>query len=122
MTDQRLTDELAERALGLRKAPGRYLGSDRSWIPESRFRPLTDVRDAIRVLDAVTSDYSLIRKPGGIFTATVRLAGRIGTAAGESRARAVSLAVARAMGLEVPDADGHLPAATTKRARSIHGT
>jgi hypothetical protein len=99
MTDERLTDELA-RALGWRKAPGRYLKSGRSWIPESRFRPLLDLRDAFRVLDTASGDYSLLAKPGGVFTAQVRLAGRTGKATGEPKARAISLAVARALGLE----------------------
>jgi hypothetical protein len=111
-----LTDELAARCLRWRLAPGRYLKPERGWTSRSKFRPLVDIRDAFRLLDAVADDYSLLSKPGGVFTATVRVAGRIGKAAGEPKARAISLAVARAMGMDVPDADA-LPATRIERVR-----
>jgi hypothetical protein len=95
MTDQRLTDELAA-CLGWRLAPGRYLKPNRGWASRSKFRPLVDLKDAFRVLDAVSSDYSLVATPGGVFTAHVRVAGRVGKASGEPKARAICLAVARA--------------------------
>jgi hypothetical protein len=114
MSDVRLTDELA-RLMGWRKAPGRYLGTGRSWVSESRFRPLVDLKDAFRVLDAVTDDYLLLTKPGGVFTVQVRVDGRIGRATGEPKARAISVAVARARGLDVEDAD--LPTLTTSPVR-----
>ena len=92
--------------MGWRAAPDRYLKSGRSWIPRSRFQPLKDIRDALRVLDAVTSDYSLVATPGGVFTVEVRLGGRVGKAFGGPKARAISLAVARAMALDLaPEAD-----------------
>ena len=96
MNDERLSDELASRALGWRRALGRYIKSGRSWTPRSKFRPLVDLKDAFRVLDAVSSDYSLVATPGGVFTAHVRVAGRVGEASGEPKARAICLAVARA--------------------------
>jgi hypothetical protein len=117
VSDERLTDQLAERGMGWRLAPGRYLSSGRSWISLSRFRPLVDVRDAFRLLDTVTDDYSLRAIPGGVFTAQVRLAGRIGKASGEPKARVISLAVARAIGLDVENSDTDLRAVTTERAR-----
>lgn len=118
MTNERLTDELAARALGWRPAPDRYVKSGRSWIPRSKFRPFVDVRDAFRLLDAVTKDYSLISLPGGGFSAEVRLAGRVGRASGEPKARAISLAVARAMELDVaPEAGATSPKAITVRTR-----
>jgi hypothetical protein len=97
MTDERLTDELAVRVLGWRLAPGRYLKPNRGWASRSKFRPLVDLKDAFRLLDAVTGDYSLGATPGGIFTAQVRVAGRVGKGTGEPKARAISLAVARAL-------------------------
>ncbi|MGA2713570.1 MAG: hypothetical protein ABSG41_10735 [Bryobacteraceae bacterium] len=100
MTDERLADELVRRALGWRPAPDRYVKPGRSWIPRSKFRPLADVRDAFRLLDAVTADYALVTTPGGTFTAQVRLAGRTGQAAGEPKARTICLALAQALGLE----------------------
>jgi hypothetical protein len=74
VTDALLVDELVARALGWRPAPDRYLKPVRGWIPRSKFKPLKDVKDALRVLDALTRDYSLVSKPGGAFTAQVRLA------------------------------------------------
>lgn len=118
MSDQQLTGEFGVRVMGRTLAPGRYLRSGRSWISRSRFRPLVDLRDAIRLLDSVTDDYSLLAKPGSVFTAKMRVAGRIEKAAGEPKARTVSLALARAIGLDVPDVDAAVPAATTGRARN----
>ena len=100
MTDQRLTDELAVRAMKWRKAPGRYHKSGRSWTPESKFRPLTDLRDSFRVLDSLTDDYSLIAAPGGAFDVQVRVAGRIGRCSGKEKARTICLAVAYALGID----------------------
>jgi hypothetical protein len=118
VSDERLADELVARALGWRPAPDRYVKASRGWVPRSKFRPLVDVRDAFRLLDAVTADYSLVTTPGGVFAAQVRLGGRTGKAAGEPKARAISLALARAMGLDVgPDADAVRRAVTAKRAR-----
>lgn len=103
MTDARLADELVERTLGWRSAPDRYIKPGRGWIPRSKFRPLIDVRDALRLLDAVTREYSLVSTSCGPFTAQVRLAGRTGKASGEPKARAICLALAQALGLEVEE-------------------
>ena len=75
MTEQRLTDELARSVLGWRPAPDRYLKPDRGWVPRSKFRPLTDIRDAFRLLDQLTGDYSLAAVPGQGFTVEVRSSG-----------------------------------------------
>jgi len=100
VTDERLTDELVRRTLGWRPAPDRYVKPGREWISRSKFRPLADVRDALRLLDAVTRDYSLVITPMGPFTAHVRLAGRTGKSAGEPKARTICLALAQALGIE----------------------
>lgn len=100
MTDARLADELVSRALGWRPGPDRYAKPGRGWTPRSKFRPLKDVRDALRLLDAVTKEYSLVATPRGTVTARVRVAGRVGTAAGESRARTLCLALADALGIQ----------------------
>ena len=100
MTDRLLVDELARLVLGWRPAPDRYLKPDREWLPRSKFRPLTDIRDAFRVLDQFTDDYSLFSKPGQGFVAEVRSKGRIGRASGEIAARTITLALAQLFGLE----------------------
>jgi hypothetical protein len=101
VTDQRLADELVQRTLGWRPAPDRYVKPVRGWTPRSKFRPLEDVRDALRLVDAVTRDYSLVVSPNSPFTAHVKLAGRTGKATGEPKARSICLALAQALGLEV---------------------
>jgi hypothetical protein len=101
MTDECLTSELAVRGMGWRLAPDRYLKSGRSWIPRWRFRPLVDLGDAFRLLESVTDDYSLLAKPGGVFTVIVRVAARVGKDTGEPKARVICLAIARALGIDV---------------------
>jgi hypothetical protein len=100
MTDRWLTDELVLRVLGWRSAPDRYIKPGRSWIPRSKFRPLIDLRDAFRVLDALTDDYA-VRAVRGNFSAELYHEGRVGRATARHKARAIVLAVAQALGIEV---------------------
>jgi hypothetical protein len=113
MNDERLTDELA-RAMGWRPGPDRFVKSGRSWISKWRFRPLADLSDAFQLLDHVTDHYTLSRD-GGTFTAQVRAGSGRGTASGELMARTITVAVARAMGLD--PADGTTPASITTGTR-----
>jgi hypothetical protein len=99
MTDERLADELVARALGWRPAPDRYLKPVRGWVPRSKFKPLKDVRDALRLVEAVTKDYSLVNTPTSPFAAQLRVAGRTGRASGEPKARTICLALAQALGI-----------------------
>jgi hypothetical protein len=101
VTDQRLADELVARTLGWRPAPDRYVKPVRGWIPRSKFRPFEDVRDALRLVEAVTRDYSLAVTPTGPFTARVSLAGRTGKAAGGPKARVICLALAQALEIDL---------------------
>src|SRR4051794_7472565 len=91
MSDEQLTTELAVRAMGWRLAPGRYLKSDGGWTSRSGFRPLADVNDAFRALDSVTSDFSILATPGEGISVVVRFSGRTGQAAGQCKARTISL-------------------------------
>ena len=115
MCDERLTDALAG-LLGMRKAPGRYLKPGRSWIPESRFRPLSDVRDALSVLDSLAADYVLKRTGTGSFLAEICIAGRVGKSMGDAKARTICLAIAGALGWDlgssVPYTSGTIPCGT----------
>jgi hypothetical protein len=112
MSDEHLITELAVRAMRWRLAPGRYLKTDRGWTPRSAFRPLTDLNDAFRALEAVTRDYSLISIPGGGFRVRLLLAGRTANATDDSKARAICLALAAALGTEATgQQDGSLGSA-----------
>ena len=103
MIDRLLVDELARLVLGWRLAPDRYLKPQRGWVPRFKFRPLTDIRDAFRLLDQLTDDYSLTAVPGRGFTVEVRSKGRIGRASGEIAARTIMFALAQFFGLDAPE-------------------
>jgi hypothetical protein len=99
--DARLTAELANRVMGWRVAPGRFLKSRRGWIPTWRFAPLKRLDDAFQLLESASYDYTLAQIKDA-FTAEVRIGDRIGNASGRPKARAITLAVARALGLDLP--------------------
>ena len=101
MTDERLTDELACQVMGWKLAPGRYLKPGRAWLPKWRFSPLSRLDDAFQLLDNVSDRFSLVSDQSRTFTAEVRVNSRKGRASGTARARVITLAVARALGLEM---------------------
>ncbi len=101
MNDERLTDELACRVLGWRAAPGRFIKSGRSWTPRHRFAPLTRLDDAFQLLDRIATAYTLSTVKNDRFTAEVQVGAHAGKASGEPKARTVTIALARALGLEV---------------------
>jgi hypothetical protein len=103
MTDQQLTDELA-RALGWKPTPDRFVKSGRSWIPRWRFQPLKRLEDAFAVLEYLRCEYVIERSEKAGFTVQVRIGVRIGTADGEAKARAISVAVGQA--LQIDGLDG----------------
>jgi len=96
-TDQ-LTAIMAERVMGWKPAPDRFVKAGRSRIPRWRFQPLTDLADAFLVLDRVADHYALTRD-GRTFTVEVRSGSGSGTASGELLAKTIAVAIARSMGL-----------------------
>jgi len=103
MTDQALTDILAERVMGWRVTPDRFIRSGRGWLPKWRFAPLSRLDDAFQLLDRLAFAYKLERTGGDKFAVEVRSSGRIGTASGEQKARTITMAIVQALGLEVPN-------------------
>jgi hypothetical protein len=101
MNDVQLIDELASRVMGWKVASGRFVKPSRSWIPKWRFAPLERLEDAFLLLDTSRATFTLARNATGVFTASVRLAQRLGEASGEVKARTITLALARALGIEV---------------------
>ena len=99
--DSNLTSELAVRVMGWKATRDRFIKSGRSWIPKWRFQPLVELADTFQLLDQAATRYCLTRDRDGIFGATVRIAGRWGKASGEPKARTITIAVARALGLDV---------------------
>jgi hypothetical protein len=103
MNDDRLTEALAERVLGWKVAPGRFIKSGRTWMPRWRFAPLKNLEHAFALLDQAADTCTLAITKSGTFSAEVRVGGRIGKASGEPKARTITVALARALGIAVPD-------------------
>jgi len=103
MTNDRLTAILAERVMGWRVSGDRFLMGDRRWAPRWRFQPVKKIGDAMRLLEkAAPETCAMDSDENGIFHVRVRLAGKTGKAHEKSKSRAISYAIARALGLE-PD-------------------
>ena len=101
ISEQALTDALAEHVMGWKVTPDRFIKSGRSWLPKWRFAPLSRLDDAFQLLDRSGSTYKLEREDGDSFRAEVHFGGRVGKASGDAKARAITLAVARSFGLKV---------------------
>lgn len=102
MTDESLTALLAQKVMGWNVAPDRFLVGNRGWIPRWRFQPTEKLDDAFRLLEkAGPEHYSMGLDGTGHFCVQVRVAGKLGMAREEPKPRAITLAVARALGIEV---------------------
>lgn len=101
VTDERLTALLAERIMGWSVAPERFLLGKRRWISRWRFQPTESLDDAFKLLEkAAPQDYSM-GDDGQGFWVRVRIGKAIGEARDRTKPRAITLALARALGLEV---------------------
>lgn len=101
MTSELLTAILVERVMGWRVAPGRLMMGDRIWKPAWRFQPVEKREDAFHLLDAAKSvEYSITAHSSNRFTVRVVVDGTTGEATESSQSRAITYAVARAIGLE----------------------
>jgi hypothetical protein len=101
VTGEQVTALLAERVMGWRAAPGRFMMGGRGWKPDWRFQPTKRLEDAFQLLDAAdTEEYSMRSRRGANFTVRVQIGGIVGEASDASKALAITYAVARAVGLE----------------------
>ena len=101
MNPERLTAMLATSVMGWKVAPDRFLTAQRSWIPRWKFNPLERIEDAFMLLDYSKPVRYVISQTGGAFQVEVECGGRVGRAVGNSKPRAITLALARSLGLEV---------------------
>ena len=115
MTDQQLTDELA-RLVGWKPTRDRFVNG-RKWIPRWRFKPLKRLEDAFAVLEHSRCEYVIERSARAGFTAQVRIGGRVGTSSGEAKARAISVAVGRALHIDGLDGTKARTAAQESRKK-----
>ncbi len=120
MTIDHLTALLVERVMRWRVAPDRYLKSNRSWIPRSRFQPAQNLNHAFELLEqAQPEHFSMGSEKGGEFWVRVAISGALGEARQTSSAKAITIAVARALGLDGPDGEvSSLPAKPRRLKRT----
>ena len=96
MTDHEITTILAQRIMGWRVGPDRFLLGDRR-CSHWQFQPIQRIADAHRLLErAAPEEYTMSAEKGG-FRAEVRITGVTGEARESSQARALTFAIARAM-------------------------
>lgn len=101
-TQEQLTTLLAAKVMGWRVGPDRFLLGDRRWKPRWCFQPLERIVDALRLLEAAGPErYGISGSERCGFAVEVQINGVIGQASCSSQARAITLAVARASGIEV---------------------
>lgn len=102
MTTDMLTNLLAQRVLGWIVAPDRFLMGDRRWLPRWRFQPTESAGDAFRLLEeAAPQEYVIRGDNTGNVQVQVRIGEITGEASGRSIPRAITCAIARALGVEV---------------------
>jgi hypothetical protein len=102
VTPADLTCVLAERVMGWRVAPDRFLLGNRRWKPRWRFEPNSNLEHAFELLEAAnTAEYTMGRSGGEPFSVRVRLrTGAVGEAQDDSKPRAITLAIASAFGIK----------------------
>jgi hypothetical protein len=102
VTTDMLTSLLAQRVLGWTVAPDRFLMGGRRWLPRWRFKPVEDLTDAFQLLDGAAPDeYSMTGGNRGGFRVRVRIGDATGESCGASKPLAITIAIARALGIEV---------------------
>jgi hypothetical protein len=90
--------------MGWGVGPDRFLMGQRGWIPRWRFQPTESLVDAFRLLEeAAPQEYSMCGDSKGNFRVQVRIGDGTGEADGTSKPRAITVAVARALRLEVDE-------------------
>jgi hypothetical protein len=115
INDDRLTDQLACQIMRWKVAPGRFLTGDRGWMPRWRFQPLTNVEDALKLVNTAGATLVLTISADGSCAAAATKAERTGRASCASVATSITVAISRAIGLEV--SDGVAPSASGKSVR-----
>lgn len=104
MTEERLTAILAQRVMGWTVGADRFTMGNRGWTPRWRFQPAEKLDDAFRLLDeAAPQEFSICGNDKGRVHVCVRIGGNTGEAEGTSRPRAITIALARALRVEVDE-------------------
>ena len=106
MTSDHLAAILAERVMGWSVAPDRFMTGNRGWLSRWRFQPTEKLADALRLLEkAAPEEYNMRGDSEGNVLVHVRIGDATGEACGASKPRAITCAIARALGIEVGGAE-----------------
>src|SRR4051794_6909280 len=100
MRAEALASLLAQRVMRWDVAADRFLMGERRWSPRWRFQPTEKLEDAFRLLDAADPIEYRIDGGGGTLRVRVRIGRTVGEAQSDSRARAITYAIARAIGID----------------------
>lgn len=101
MTIENLTTVLAERVMEWKAGPDRFLTANRSWIPRWKFNPLERIQDAFVLVDRSESNRYSIVKANEALEVEIQCKGGVGRATGHLKARTITLALARSLGIKV---------------------
>lgn len=102
MTNENLAAVLAKRVMGWGVGPDRFLTGNRGWTPRWRFQPTEKLADALRLLEAATpAEYDMRGGDAGSFSVRVRIGDSEAEASSNCKPRAITCAIARAIGIEV---------------------
>ena len=101
MTAEVLTALLAERVMHWRVGPERFLMGDRCWLPRWRFQPAENLDDAFKLLEKAAPQDYVMHNDGNGFRVRVRIGKTTSEACDESKPRAITFAVARAIGIDL---------------------
>jgi hypothetical protein len=97
-----LTAALAQRVMGWGVGPDRFLTGNRGWMSRWRFQPTEKLADALRLLEkAAPEEYNMRGDSEGNVRVHIRIGKTTGEACGASKPRAITFAIARALGIEV---------------------
>jgi hypothetical protein len=106
VTNDQVAAILAERVMGWSVGPDRFMMGGRRWIPRWRFQPANRLEDAFRLLESVApEEFTMGATDRGRFWAKVRIAGANGEAGDPSKPRAITVAIARALGIKVDSSE-----------------
>src|ERR1039458_1807182 len=101
MTTDQLTGILAERVMGWSVGPDRFMMGNRRWSPRWRFQPTERLDEAFKLLEKAAPQAYSMGDDGGGFWVRVRVGKTTGETRDISKPMAITLAVARAVGIEV---------------------
>lgn len=106
MTTERLTAFLAERVMGWSVGPDRFVMANRRWLPRWRFQPTSRLEHAFRLLEqSAPQEFTMGATDDGGLWVKVRVAGTTGEARDPSKPRAITVAIARALGIKVDSSE-----------------